>query len=155
MIKLIVARLLTSLDDSQEMSDDETISSLFLEVVEFVMDLGVDLEDSIADMLAINPDDHTVVSMNLQVIMGSNDPADLSKHSLNCIHLMTTSDASAMVLPYDRGPFKVLTVSTQSLKSLLFDSGPAGPLPFLLQVVPRLVFDVMKACCLPCLEFIS
>jgi hypothetical protein len=36
---LIVARLLTSLDDSQEMSDDDTISSLFPEVVEFVMDL--------------------------------------------------------------------------------------------------------------------
>jgi hypothetical protein len=37
---LIVARLATSLDDSQEMSDDDTISSLFPEVVEFVMDLG-------------------------------------------------------------------------------------------------------------------
>jgi hypothetical protein len=38
---LIVARLLTSSDDSQEMSDDNTISSLLPEVVEFVMDLGV------------------------------------------------------------------------------------------------------------------
>jgi hypothetical protein len=52
---LIVARLPTSLDDSQEMrSDDDTISSLFPEVVEFVMDLGVELEDRITDMLAIN-----------------------------------------------------------------------------------------------------
>jgi hypothetical protein len=45
---LIVARLPTSLDDSQEISDDDTISSLFPEVVEFVMDLGVELEDSIS-----------------------------------------------------------------------------------------------------------
>jgi hypothetical protein len=66
---LIVARLPTSLDESQEMSDDDTISSLFPEVVEFVMDLGVKLEDSITDMLAINSDDHPVVSMNLRVIM--------------------------------------------------------------------------------------
>jgi hypothetical protein len=41
---LIVARLPLSLDDSQEMSDDDTISSLFPEVVEFVMDLGVELD---------------------------------------------------------------------------------------------------------------
>jgi hypothetical protein len=66
---LIVARLPTSLDDSQEMSDDNTISSLFPEVVEFVMDLGVELEVSITDMLAINSDDHPVVSMKLRVIM--------------------------------------------------------------------------------------
>jgi hypothetical protein len=38
---LIVARLPTNVDHSQEKSDDDTISSLFLEVVEFVMDLGV------------------------------------------------------------------------------------------------------------------
>jgi hypothetical protein len=62
---LIVARLPTSLDDSQEMSDDDTISSLFREEVEFVMDLGVELEDSIIDMLAIDSDDHPVVPMNL------------------------------------------------------------------------------------------
>jgi hypothetical protein len=62
----IVARLPISLDDdSQEMSDDDTILSLFPEVVEFVMDLGVDLEDSITDMLAIDSDDHPVASMNL------------------------------------------------------------------------------------------
>jgi hypothetical protein len=53
------------------MSDDDTISSLFPEVVEFVMDLGVELEDSITDMLAIDSDDHPVVLMNLQVIMGA------------------------------------------------------------------------------------
>jgi hypothetical protein len=145
---LIVARLPTSLDDSQEMSDD-TISSLFPEVVEFVMDLGVELEDSIMDMLAINSDDHPVVSMNLRVIMGSNDPSNQSKQTLNYLQLMTTSDVSAMVLPYDRGPVKVLTVSTGSLKSLTFDHGPASPnLSVLLQAVPRLVFEVMKACCL-------
>jgi hypothetical protein len=80
---LIVARLPTSLDDSQEMSDDDTISSLFPEVVEFVMDFGVELEDSITDMLAINSDDHPVVSMNLQVIMGSNYPSNQSKQTLN------------------------------------------------------------------------
>jgi hypothetical protein len=50
---LIVARLPTSLDGSQEVGDDDTISSLFPEVVEFVIDLGVELEDSITDMLAI------------------------------------------------------------------------------------------------------
>jgi hypothetical protein len=50
---LIVARLPTSLDDSQEMSDDDTISYLFAEVVEFVIDLGVELEASITGMLAI------------------------------------------------------------------------------------------------------
>jgi hypothetical protein len=60
-----VARLPTSLDDSQEMSDDDTISSLFPEVVEFFLDFGVELEDSIMDMLSINSDDHPVVSMNL------------------------------------------------------------------------------------------
>jgi hypothetical protein len=54
---LIVARLLTSLDDSQEMSYDDTILSLFPEVVEFVMDLGVDLEDSITYMLPIDSDE--------------------------------------------------------------------------------------------------
>jgi hypothetical protein len=61
---LIVAKLPTSLDDSQEMSDDDTISSLFPEVVEFVMDLGVELEDSNTDMLAINSDDHPVAGVN-------------------------------------------------------------------------------------------
>jgi hypothetical protein len=153
---LIVARLPTSLDDSQEMSDDDTISSLFPEVVEFVMDLGVELEDSITDMLAIDSDDHPVVPMNLQVIMGSNDPSNQSKQTLTCLQLMTTSDASATVLPYDRGPVKVLTVCTGSLKSLPFDHGPASPnLSVLLQAVPRLVFEVMKACCLLHLEFIS
>jgi hypothetical protein len=50
---LIVARLPTSLDDSQEVSDDDTISYLFAEVVEFVIDLGVELEASITGMLAI------------------------------------------------------------------------------------------------------
>jgi hypothetical protein len=123
---LIVARLPTSLDDSQEMGDDDTISSLFPEGVEFVMDLGVELEDSITDMLAINSDDHPVALMNLRVIMGSNDPTNQSKQTLNCLQLMTTSEASAMVLPYDRGPVKVLTVSTGSLKSLPFDHGPAS-----------------------------
>jgi hypothetical protein len=69
---------------------------------------------------------------------------------------MTTSDASATVLPYDRGPVKVLAVSTGSLKSLPFDHGPASPfLSVLLQAVPRLVFKVMKACCLLHFEFIS
>jgi hypothetical protein len=62
---LIVARLPTSLDDSQEMGNDDTISLLFPEVVEFVMDLGVELEDSITNMLAINSVDHPVASMNL------------------------------------------------------------------------------------------
>jgi hypothetical protein len=115
---LIVARLLTSLDDSQEMGDDDTISSLFPEVVEFVMDLGVELEDSITKMLATDSDDHPEASMNLQVIMVSNDPTNQSKQTLNCLQLMSSSDASAMVLLYDRGPVKVLTVSTGSLKSL-------------------------------------
>jgi hypothetical protein len=129
---------------------------LFPEVVEFVMDLGVELEDSITDMLAIDSDDHPVVPMNLQVIMGSNDPSNQSKQTLTCLQLMTTSDASATVLPYDRGPVKVLTVCTGSLKSLPFDHGPASPnLSVLLQAVPRLVFEVMKACCLLYLEFIS
>jgi hypothetical protein len=147
---LIVARLPTNLDDSQEMSDDDTISSLFPEVVEFVMHLGVELEDSITDMLTIDSDDHPVVPM------GSNDPSNQSKQTHNFLQLMTTSDASAMVLPYDRGPVKVLTVSTGSLKSLPFDHGPASPnLSALLQAVPRLVFKVMKACSLLHLEFIS
>jgi hypothetical protein len=124
-----VAKLPTSLDDSQEMSDDDTISSLFPEVVEFVMDLGVELEDSITDMLAINSDDHPVVSMNLQVIMGSNDPLNQSKQTLNYLQLITTSDASATVLPYDRGPVKVPTVSTGSLKSLPFHHGKLTKMP--------------------------
>jgi hypothetical protein len=89
-------------------------------------------------------------------MMGSSDPADQSKQTLNCVQLMTTSDASATVLPYDRGPVKVLTVSTRSLKSIPFDRGPDSPfLSVLLQAVPRLVFEVMKACCLLHLEFIS
>jgi hypothetical protein len=102
------------------MSDDDTISSLFPEVVEFVMDLGVELEDSITDMLAINSDDHPVVPMNLQVIMGSNDRSNQSKQTLNCLQLMTTSDASAMVLPYDRGPvFTQPCIHTDALSVLL------------------------------------
>jgi hypothetical protein len=149
-IKLVVAN---QLDNSQEMSDDETFLSLFPEVVEFVMDLGVELEDNITYMLAINSDEHPVASMNLQVIMGSNDPGDQSKQTLDCPQLITTSDTSAMVLPYDRGPVKVHTVSTGSLKLLPFDPGPASPLSVLLQAIPRLVFEVMKACCLLHLSF--
>jgi hypothetical protein len=73
--------------------------------------------------------------------MGSNDPLNQSKQILNCLKLMTTSDASATVLPYDRGPVKVLTVSTGSLKSLPFDHGPASPnLSVPLQAVQRLFF---------------
>jgi hypothetical protein len=72
-------------------------------------------------------------------MVGSNDPADQSKQTLNCLQLMTISDASAMVLPYDRGPVKVLTVSTGSLKSLPFDRRQASPLSVLLQAIPRLV----------------
>jgi hypothetical protein len=88
--------------------------------------------------------------------MGSNDPLNQSKQTLNCLQLMTTSDASAMVLPYDRGLVKVLTVSTGSLKSLPLVHGPASPnLSVLLQAVPRLVFEVMKAYCLLHLEIIS
>jgi hypothetical protein len=69
---------------------------------------------------------------------------------------MTISDASAIVLPYDRGPVKVLTVCTGSLKSLPYDHRPASPnWSVLLQAVPRLVFEVMMACCLLHLEFIS
>jgi hypothetical protein len=87
--------------------------------------------------------------------MGSNDPADQSKQTLNCLQLMTTSDASAMVLPYDRGPVKVLSVSTGSSKSVPFDHGPpASPLSVLLQAIPRLAFELMKACCFLHLEFI-
>jgi hypothetical protein len=72
--------------------------------------------------------------------MGSNDPANQSKQTLNCLQLMTTSDTSAMVLPYDRGPVKVLIVSTGSLKSLPFDCRPASLfLSVLLQAVPKLV----------------
>jgi hypothetical protein len=127
-IKLVVAN---QLDNSQETSDDDTFLSLFPEVVEFVIYLGVELEDNITDMLAIESDDHPVASMNLQVIMGSNDPGDQSKQTLNCPQLMTTSDTSAMVLPYDRGPVKVLTISTGSLKLLPFDCGPASPLSVL------------------------
>jgi hypothetical protein len=59
-------------------------------------------------MLAIDSDDHPVVSMNSRVIMGSNDPSNQSKQTLNCLQVMTTSDASAMVLPYDRGQSKCL-----------------------------------------------
>jgi hypothetical protein len=126
-IKLVVAN---QLDNSQETSDD-TFLSLFPEVVEFVIYLGVELEDNITDMLAIKSDNHPVASMNLRVIMGSNDPGDQSKQTLNCPQLMTTSDTSAMVLPYDRGPVKVLTISTGSLKLLPFDCGPASPLSVL------------------------
>jgi hypothetical protein len=114
------------------------------------------LEDSITDMLAIDSDDHPVVPMTLQVIIVSNNPSNQSNQTLNSLQLMTTSDASATVLPYDRGPVKVHTVSTGSLKSLPFDHGPASPnLSVFLQAVPRLVFEVMKACCLLHLEFIS
>jgi hypothetical protein len=62
---LIVARLPRSLDDSQELSDDDTILPLFPEVVEFVMDLGVELfKDSITDMLAIDSSDHPGCGVN-------------------------------------------------------------------------------------------
>jgi hypothetical protein len=43
------------------------------------MDLGVELEDSITNMLAINSVDHPVASMNLWVIIRNNDPSNQSK----------------------------------------------------------------------------
>jgi hypothetical protein len=45
--------------------------------------------------------------------------------------LVTSPDSDGTVLPFDRGPAKLLTASMQSLKLLPFDRGPTSHLPIL------------------------
>jgi hypothetical protein len=74
------------------------------------------------------------------------------------LQLVTSSDSDATVLPFNRGPAKVLTTSARSLELLPFDHGPTSCLSILLsilQAVPRFAFEDMKVCFFLHLGFIS
>ena len=70
------------------------------------------------------------------------------------LQLETPSDSDATVLPFDRGPAKVLMASTRSLELLPFDRGPTSHLP-ILQAVSRFAFEDTKICSFLHLGFIS
>ena len=75
-------------------------------------------------------------AMNLESLMGS---IVIGEHFYsNSLRLKAPSDSDATVLPFDRGPSKLLTASNGSLRSLPFDRGPCLP-PTALRVVPRLI----------------
>jgi len=75
-------------------------------------------------------------TMNLESLMGS---IVIGEHFYsNSLRLKAPSDSDATVLPFDRGPSKLLTASNGSLRSLPFDRGPCLP-PTALRVVPRLI----------------
>ena len=61
----------------------------------------------------------------------------------NCLQLKAPSDSDAAVLPFDRGPSKLLTASNGSLRSLPFDHGPCLLLTALC-IVTRLFFQVSE-----------
>jgi hypothetical protein len=56
--------------------------------------------------------------------------------------LVTSPDSDGTVLPFDRGPAKLLTASVQSLKLLPFDRGPTSRLP-ILQAILEISFKMM------------
>jgi hypothetical protein len=56
--------------------------------------------------------------------------------------LVTFPDSDGTVLPFDRGPAKLLTASVQSLKLLPFDCGPTSHLP-ILQAILEISFKMM------------
>jgi hypothetical protein len=68
--------------------------------------------------------------------------------------LVTSPDSDGTVLPFDRGPAKVLAASVGSLKLLPFDHGPTSHLS-ILQAIPRIVFKYVKVCFFLHLGFIS
>jgi hypothetical protein len=51
-------------------------------------------------------------------------------------------DSDGTVLPFDRGPAKLLTASVRSLKLLPFDRGPTSRLP-ILQAILEISFKMM------------
>jgi hypothetical protein len=55
--------------------------------------------------------------------------------------LVTSPDSDGTVLPFDRGPAKLLTASMQSLKLLPFDRGPTSRLP-ILQAILEISFKM-------------
>jgi hypothetical protein len=55
--------------------------------------------------------------------------------------LVTSPDSDGTVLPFDRGPAKLLTASVQSLKLLPFDRGPTSRLP-ILQAILEISFKM-------------
>jgi hypothetical protein len=56
--------------------------------------------------------------------------------------LVTSPDSDGTVLPFDRGPAKLLTASMQSLKLLPFDRGPTSHL-LILQAILEISFKMM------------
>jgi hypothetical protein len=56
--------------------------------------------------------------------------------------LVTSPDSDGTVLPFDRGPAKLLTASVRSLKLLPFDRGPTSHLP-ILQAILEISFKMM------------
>jgi hypothetical protein len=56
--------------------------------------------------------------------------------------LVTSPDSDGTVLPFDRGPAKLLTASVPSLKLLPFDHGPTSHLP-ILQAILEISFKMM------------
>jgi hypothetical protein len=55
--------------------------------------------------------------------------------------LVTSPDSDGTVLPFDRGPAKLLAASVQSLKLLPFDRGPTSRLP-ILQAILEISFKM-------------
>jgi hypothetical protein len=61
--------------------------------------------------------------------------------SLIHFRLVTSPDSDETVLPFDRGPAKLLTASVRSLKLLPFDRGPTSHLP-ILQAILEISFKM-------------
>jgi hypothetical protein len=55
--------------------------------------------------------------------------------------LVTSPDSDGTILPFDRGPAKLLTASVRSLKLLPFDGGPTSRLP-ILQAILEISFKM-------------
>jgi hypothetical protein len=72
----------------------------------------------------------------------------------NCLWLKALSDSDAAVLPFDRGPSKLLSTFSGSLRSLPFDRGPCLSLAAL-RVIPRLFFQVSEVFLSMCMESAS
>ena len=78
---------------------------------------------------------------NLSSLMGS---VVIGEHfHSDCLQLKAPSDSDATVLPFDRGPSKLLTTSDGSLRSLPFDRGPCLS-SAALRVIPGLFFQISE-----------
>ena len=78
---------------------------------------------------------------NLRSLMGS---IVIRKHfHSSCLQLKAPSDSDAAVLPFDRGPSKLLAASNGSLRLLPFDRGPCLLLTAL-RIITRLFFQLSE-----------